>query len=109
MFPVKQRVPREIFKKVMTEGERFSSGLFLLKRLENGLEHGRFGIVVPKKVAKLSVSRHEIKRWICASIKENASIFGNFDYVFSALPKISDQNFQKINEEMKKFRFNENL
>lgn len=105
MFPVKQRVPREIFKKVMTEGERFSSGLFLLKRKENGLEYGRFGIVVPKKVAKLAVSRHEIKRWICASIKENLSSFGNFDYIFSALPQIADKNFQKINEEIKKISF----
>lgn len=105
MFPIKQRVPREIFKKVMTEGEKYSSGLFLLKRLENGLEYGRFGIVVSKKVAKLSVQRHEIKRWICESIRENLSAFGNFDYVFTALPKIAEQNFKNINEEMKKVSF----
>lgn len=105
MFPTKQRVPREIFKKVMSEGERYSSGLFLLKRLGNGLEYGRFGIIVPKKVAKLSVQRHEIKRWICASIKENLSAFGNSDYVFTALPQIAGQKFQKINEEMNKVSF----
>lgn len=105
MFPVKQRVPREIFKKVMTDGERFSSGLFLLKRLKNGLEYGRFGAIVPKKVAKLSVERHEIKRWICAAIQENLSLFGNYDYVFSALPQIAGQDFKKINEEMKKVSF----
>ncbi len=105
MFPIKQRVPREIFKKVMTEGERYSSGLFLLKRLENGLEYGRFGVVVPKKAVKHAVHRHQIKRRICAAIKENLGIFGNFDYVFSVNSKIADSNYQQICSEVNKVSF----
>lgn len=105
MFPVKQRVPREIFKKVMTEGARYSSGLFLLKRLENGLDYGRFGIVIPKKIAKLSVDRHDIKRHFCSALRENCTHFGNYDHVFSILPGAVGKNYQEICQELKKVSF----
>ncbi len=105
MFPVKQRVPREIFKKVMTEGDRYSSGLFLLKRLENGLEYPRFGVIVSKKVAKLAVQRHKIKRAFCNCIRSEIGIFENCDYVFNVNGNVFEYIKENLSKEMKKISF----
>lgn len=70
MFPKENRVPRDIIKKVLFEGEKIQTELFLLRKKENNLDHNRFAVVVSKKVAKTAVKRHYLKRLFKNSLKE---------------------------------------
>lgn len=62
MLPRRSRLSREGFDSIM-RSRRYSSPHFSLSIQENGLYSG-LGIVISKKVAKLAVSRHLLKRRI---------------------------------------------
>lgn len=73
VFPRKSRLFRKAFPTTFV-GRRISSPHFtiIVPKDEGGLPAGRQGyaVVVPKKVARLSVTRHRIKRRILAALKK---------------------------------------
>ena len=67
MFPHKKRFPRALFPLALATGRRFSSPHFTVIVPKRGIlpvgEQG-YAVVVPKKIARLSVTRHRMKRQI---------------------------------------------
>ena len=73
MFPKRERFPRALFPSAIKTGRRFSSPHLAIvvpepKTLPIGTRG--YAVVVPKKVAKLSVTRHKIKRRVLAGLRE---------------------------------------
>ncbi len=62
MLPRRSRLSREGFDSLM-RSRRYSSPHFSLSIQENG-QYAGLGVVISKKVAKLAVSRHLLKRRI---------------------------------------------
>lgn len=105
MFPKKQRVPREIIEKIMSEGLKSSSELFLIKSGNNSLEINRFAVVISKKVSKGAVKRHFLKRKMNNAIRENIDLFNTGqDYVFILFPNSSEKDIMDFSNEIKKHK-----
>ena len=103
MFPIKQRVPREIIEKVISEGEKSYSELFLLKKLKNDLEYDRFAVLVSKKVDKSAVGRHLIKRRylnIVRDILKGGDGDIKHDFVIIVSSKNKDFKYESIKKEI---------
>ncbi|MBI5405626.1 ribonuclease P protein component [Candidatus Kaiserbacteria bacterium] len=66
MLPRRERLPRGEFPALLTSGRRLSSAHFTA--VFSGENRG-YAVVVPKKVAHLSVTRHRIKRRILAALR----------------------------------------
>lgn len=66
VFPRRERLPRAAFSRVSRTGQRLSSTHFIAI-LSN--EVTGYAVVVPKKVARLSVTRHRIKRQIFGALQ----------------------------------------
>jgi len=73
VFPRKKWLPRSLFQTVLTNGRRLSSENFSIVFSDSaqGLPAGRYGfsVSIPKKVARLSVTRHRIKRQVSAALQ----------------------------------------
>jgi ribonuclease P protein component len=107
MFPKKHRAPREIIKKVLFEGKKIHTELFLLRKNENNLNKNRFAIVVSKKVAKTAVKRHYLKRLFKNIILDYFKNIENkgFDFVFILNKKANDANKDDIMSILSKINF----
>ena len=66
MFPRRERLPRASFSPALKAGQRFSSTHFtaILPRGAEG-----YTVVIPKKIARLSVTRHRAKRRMLAALR----------------------------------------
>jgi ribonuclease P protein component len=67
MLPRRRRVSKRLFDQVMLKGTIKHGQFLYIKAIPDPLAQspeGRFAVVVPKKVAKSSVDRHELKRRI---------------------------------------------
>ena len=66
MFPHRKRFPRAAFPLALKTGRRFSSlhFTFIVPKSGEG-----YAVVVPKKIARLSVTRHLIKRRALAALR----------------------------------------
>lgn len=101
MFPVTQRVPRESFKKILMEGQKISSGLFLMRKMKNNLGKTRVSVVVSKKVSLSAARRNLIKRRFMHAMRENASEYIDSDCIINVQPKSSTATFEEISKEIK--------
>lgn len=101
MFPVTQRVPRESFKKILMEGQKISSGLFLIRKMKNNLGKPRVSVVVSKKVSLSAARRNLVKRRFMHAMRENASKYSDSDCIVTAQPKSSTATFEEISKEIK--------
>jgi ribonuclease P protein component len=105
MFPKTHRVPREIIQKVLFEGEKIQTELFLLRKMENKLKHSRYAVVVSKKVEKLAVKRHYLKRIyknILTNIYKDKKQDKYLDLVFVLSKKNKEVEKTLIREELEK-------
>lgn len=113
MFPRKYRVSRDSFKKIMTEGEKKSSSLFLLRKKNLGFDFPRFSIVISKKVEKSAVKRHLLKRRFAnilqKLIKDDEIKFENSDHIFILSKNVRGKEYQKILEEVRNFFNQDNI
>lgn len=66
MFSRRERLPKALFPSALKTGRRISSPQFSVIVPE--AVHG-YAVVVSKKVARLSVTRHRIKRQVLAALK----------------------------------------
>ena len=72
MFPRKKRFPRTLFPSALKTGRRFSSQHLTIIIPEAAvLPVGTQGyaVIVPKKIAHLSVERHKIKRRVLEALR----------------------------------------
>ena len=103
MFSRNQRIPRNQIKKVISEGQKCHSELFLLRKLENNLNKDRFAVVVSKKVSKKAVERIILKRKIKGIIRSISYRNGiGHDFVFLLSSKIKDKKREYIFKEIKR-------
>ena len=66
MFPRRERLPRAMFLTTIKHGRRLSSPHF---SVVVSTEAKGYAVVVPKKVARLSVTRHRIKRRVLSALR----------------------------------------
>ncbi|OGG65025.1 hypothetical protein A3C94_02145 [Candidatus Kaiserbacteria bacterium RIFCSPHIGHO2_02_FULL_55_17] len=65
MFPRHKRLPRAQFPTVLKSGRRFSSPDLTVVVSQ---EARGYAVVIPKKVARLAVTRHRMKRRVLAAL-----------------------------------------
>ena len=74
MFPKRKRLIRSLFATVLANGKRFSSPNFsvVISEGKQGILAGKHGyaVIVSKKTAQLSVTRHRIKRRVLAALRK---------------------------------------
>jgi ribonuclease P protein component len=64
-FPPREKLKRRRdFERVTREGRSVSDGLLRVRAAPNALPHGRLGIIVSKRMSKLSPERNRMKRLI---------------------------------------------
>jgi ribonuclease P protein component len=102
MFSKSQRIPREVIKKVLSDGQSCRSELFLIKKLPNNEKQSRFAVVVSKKVAKSAVTRHKYKRQFAGSIKEviNNQPQNSNDFVITVSKNYSAEKLPSLLKEL---------
>jgi len=64
MLPKSHRVPKDIFSVVRKTGTRIFTPSFQFIVQKNTTTSSRIGIIIPKRIVKLAVSRNAIKRHI---------------------------------------------
>lgn len=102
-FTRKNRIFKSyIFKKVYTQGEKFTGKYVVLYLLKNDTEQVSMGLSVSKRRGP-AVKRNLIKRWIRESFRQNknkASV--GFMAIFVARSKISeaDVSFSLVDQEI---------
>jgi len=77
VFPSKKRFPRALFQQAIKTGRRFSSpNLTAIVPSKEIISSGGCGysVVVPKKVARLSIKRHQIRRRVLAALRMSEAI-----------------------------------
>jgi len=102
MLPLKSRVKKELFPKIMKEGF-FSHGNNLYIRFLDRKDSlpPLFSIVVPNKVKKTSVGRHLIKRRISAVLEKLYSTLKlGFSVLIFVKKDISTLRIIEIEEEL---------
>lgn len=94
MFPQRERLKRAEFAKALSGGRRVSSLHFTVVAPEK--ERG-YAVVVPKKVANLSVTRHIIKRKVMAALRTV-----NMPKALIVFPKssVSSVSYQDMKKEL---------
>jgi len=66
VFPRKKRLSRALLSSVLKNGRRLSSPHFNIVISEDAQG---YAVIVPNKVARLSVTRHRIKRRVLAALR----------------------------------------
>lgn len=102
MLPIKRRVKKESFEKIMKEGVFVHSPSFYIRILDRKDDTvSLFGFVVPAKVKKTSVGRHKIKRKMTVIIEKNIKAIKNgLSCLFFLKKDISINTNINIEEEM---------
>jgi ribonuclease P protein component len=89
------------FERISKNGQMFSKGFLVLKKLKNDLEHPRFGFVVSLKISKKAVIRNKIKRRLREAIRHNLEkIKEGQDIVFFTRKGIEERGFQEIQQDV---------
>ncbi|MBU6214327.1 ribonuclease P protein component [Patescibacteria group bacterium] len=66
MFPRRKRISRTLFPSALRNGRRISSEYFTAVIPE---KTSGYAVVVPKKIARLSVARHRMKRQVIGALQ----------------------------------------
>lgn len=78
------------FRRVLNEKEVFYGKYFIVKKITNGLEFGRFGIIASKKTGT-AVARNHIKRLVREVMREQD--IGTYDMVLIAKKAATNGSF----------------
>jgi len=83
MLPKHKKIPRKLFKNILTRGKIFHSANTTLRIKKNDSNNTVFSFVISKKVVKKSVERNKLKRQGYSIIKEFLDkIKSSYSYVF---------------------------
>jgi ribonuclease P protein component len=112
MFSKKKRVSREKIKRIVSEGQKTYSEIFLIKKLRNECFYNRYSFIVSKKVSKLAIKRNIVKRNIKRILYKFDKDFlintdthkkeTKNDFVLIINPKIIKYSKENIINELKK-------
>ncbi|MDO8231836.1 MAG: ribonuclease P protein component [bacterium] len=94
MFPRRERLSREYISAALPAGRRVSSKHFTAVLPKEGRG---FAVIVPKKVARLSVTRHLIKRRVLAALK---SLPHPTSLIIFPKASVKDIQYKDIKEEL---------
>ncbi|MDO8430597.1 MAG: ribonuclease P protein component [Candidatus Taylorbacteria bacterium] len=100
MLPKSKRLTTEAFKEIIEKGQSFHSPFLILKVCLSD-NSSKFAISVPKKSAKLAVSRNKIRRQIYSIIK-NLHIKSGYNVVVIVKSDISKLDFKNLSAEVEK-------
>lgn len=92
MFPRQKRFPRAQFPTALRSGRRLSSQHFIVIIPKTG---EGYAVIVPKKIARLSVTRHRIKRQISALLEEMSLPTALIIFSRSSLSGVHYQDMKK--------------
>ena len=101
MFQKKERITTDRFKEIIDLNRTFHADLLYARFGVNNLDYSRFSVVVPKKVEKLSIKRHFLKRKINAVLEELKGQFKKGDYLVFAKESIKGKSFEDVNNSVK--------
>jgi len=102
MLPIKRRVRKESFEKIIKDGFFIHANYFYLKALNrNDEKPSLFGFVVPNKIKKTSVGRHLIKRKMSAVVEKFLlKVRLGFSCVFFLKKDIFTPSYKEIEKEI---------
>lgn len=84
-------------ERILRRGKHFAEKFFVLKTIENGLDHSRFGFMVSIKVSKKATVRNKIRRQLQEIVRINfARIKTGLDMIVIARPEIKEKDYQEI-------------
>lgn len=98
-LPRKYRLTKDKeIRKVNLKGQTIKGPLFVVKLIENNLEHSRIAVIVSKKVSNKAVDRNLVKRRITESLTTIYKNFLkiNFDITITAIPAILGKPLKEI-------------
>lgn len=94
----------------LTKTDEFSSVFGFRKRMygawlianykPNTLTKHRFGLVVPKKVAKHAVRRNYMKRVLRSLLQQSLPVNAGSDIVFQVKKSFTNQDYPKVSQEL---------
>lgn len=102
MLSSKKRLSTTLFKEVILRGSIFH-GTFSVLRCQNSQGISRFGVSVPKKVAKTAVSRNKIRRRVYSVIKSlESGLISGKNVVIVMKAGSEKAHFEELNKETEK-------
>ena len=87
------------FSSVFNFRKRISSQYLAIHYQPNTLQHARLGLVVGKKIAKLSVTRNYMRRVLREFFRTQQHEFSNIDLIVRVQKKFGKVNFIQIKQE----------
>lgn len=99
-FPSELRLLKtDDFSSVFNFRKRISATTLVIHYRNNPQLHPRLGLVVSKKVAKLSVDRNYMRRVLRELFRRNKVNLGNLDLVIRPQKPFSSKNYNEIAQE----------
>ncbi|MCF8157903.1 MAG: ribonuclease P protein component [Burkholderiaceae bacterium] len=99
-FPSELRLLKtDDFSSVFNFRKRISGAILVINYRNNTLQHARLGLVVSKKVAKLSVDRNYMRRVLKELFRRNKASFSHLDLVIRPQKPFNHKNFNEIVQE----------
>jgi ribonuclease P protein component len=105
MFKRKQRIRASEISQMFKENTKSEkTELFFFKIKNNNLGFPRFAIIVPKKVYKTAVARHQVKRLLVRNIKELLPADNKIekDFIITVSTNLDDVTNNQIQSEFAK-------
>ncbi|MFA5124823.1 MAG: ribonuclease P protein component [Patescibacteria group bacterium] len=104
MLANKYRISKkQEFERIFKNGKKDSSQNFIIRFINNDLEHCRFSVIVSNKISGKAVERNKIRRRAKAIIGNNLSNFTkNIDLLIIALVPSKKLDFSSFNNDLVK-------
>ena len=100
MLAKKYRLPIQEF--IKKSGKSYKSRYFLLKIFRSGGKHGRFGVVISKKVSAKATTRNKIKRSIFDFFSRHIAKLPIEDYLVIVLSGAAEIDKKEFSQELNK-------
>lgn len=101
MLPDKNRLPREIFTKLKSDGKVVQGNYLAVVYRINDVKNARFGITVSTKISKLATDRNRIKRMLRQIIKNlMPKINENYDILILTKRKIMESKDDVLSNDL---------
>ncbi len=102
-LPTRYRLTKtKDFDQIFKEGKTVRGSFFFIKYLRTNLQHLRAAIVVPAKLAPLSVERHRTKRVIANQLSDKKYFLLSYDLVVVVTGSILGKSSEEIKIEILK-------